>query len=86
MIMVDTFLIIGTTGMALLLAAFLANLIGRLPESDPRYTGANLVGAVLLTVYALQLESYPFLILELVWAGAAGYRLVNSLGKGPEHV
>lgn len=79
--MIDTTLLIGTAGMALLLAAFLANLRGRLAETDPRYTGANLVGGLLLAVYALQLNSYPFLLLELVWAGAAGYRFVNSMDR-----
>lgn len=75
--MAITALLIGTAGMVLLLAAFAANLLGWWDETEPRYAAANLVGAGLLLVYAYALRSYPFLVLEAVWAGFAAYRLVG---------
>jgi len=63
--------------MLLLLAAFVLNLVGRLSENTVRYSAMNLAGAMLLTYYAWSLESYPFLVLELVWAGSAGYKLIT---------
>ncbi len=66
---------VGTTGMVLLLVAFVLNLTGRTEEDTVLYNGLNLVGAFLLIVYAYWLASWPFLILEAVWAAAAGHKL-----------
>lgn len=66
---------VGTGGMVLLLVAFVLNLTGRTEEDTVLYNALNLLGAVLLIVYAYWLASWPFLILEAVWAAAAGHKL-----------
>lgn len=63
--------------MVFLLAAFVMNLTGRLSEDAALYSGMNCAGALLLAFYAWSLGSYPFLVLEIVWAGSAGYKLVS---------
>lgn len=66
---------VGTAGMVLLLVAFVLNLTGRTEEDTVLYNGLNLIGALLLMVYAYWLASWPFLVLEAVWAAAAGHKL-----------
>jgi hypothetical protein len=66
---------VGTGGMVLLLVAFVLNLTGRTEEDTVLYNALNLLGAVLLIVYAYWLASWPFLVLETVWAAAAGHKL-----------
>ncbi|MDY6770947.1 MAG: hypothetical protein SV186_03250 [Candidatus Nanohaloarchaea archaeon] len=76
--MVDATLVIGTTGMLLLLVAFVLNLVERLAQDDTWYTALNFVGGGLLVYYAYALNSYPFLVLELVWTLSAGYKLLDG--------
>lgn len=59
---------IGSVGVALLLGAFAANLLGRLANKGMAYQLVNFLGAS-LAAYASWLISYmPFVILEGAWA------------------
>lgn len=68
--------VVGFAGLALLLIAFVLNLVGRLDEDDVVYSALNAAGGTLLVYYSYMLGSIPFLILELVWTGFAVYTLV----------
>ena len=60
--------IIGSVGVALLLGAFAANLMGRLSNTGIPYQFVNLLGAS-VAAYASWLISYmPFVVLEGAWA------------------
>lgn len=60
--------LIGAAGVALLLGAFAANLLGLVAKENLVYPSANFVGASLAT-YASWLIAYmPFVVLEGVWA------------------
>ncbi|MAN62950.1 MAG: hypothetical protein CMI60_13505 [Parvibaculum sp.] len=60
--------LIGAAGVALLLGAFAANLLGVVEKESLVYPSANFVGASLAT-YASWLIAYmPFVVLEGVWA------------------
>lgn len=61
-------LVIGTAGAAFLLAAFALEKFGILKNDSFPYDVLNLVGAGLLTWYAFLLNSWPFIILEGIWA------------------
>lgn len=74
--MVDIILIIGTTGMLLLLVAFVLNLLKRVMQDSALYNILNIIGGGLLTYYAYSLNSIPFLILEVVWTLFATYKLI----------
>lgn len=63
----DIHLIIGSTGAAIILVAFIALQLHYLNDEDVRYDAANLVGSVLLVWYAYTGGSWPFFILNTVW-------------------
>ena len=73
--------IIGTAGLVLLLSAFFFNLLGWLGTETVLYNVLNIAGSVLLTFYAVKLDSIPFLVLELTWGLLALYKLLSLLLK-----
>ncbi|HIH23647.1 TPA: hypothetical protein HA251_01290 [Candidatus Woesearchaeota archaeon] len=69
--MVDITFNIGLLGMALILIAFVLNVIKHVKATDRLYLWLNCVGSALLIIYAVLLSSIPFMILNIVWTGAA---------------
>lgn len=59
---------IGASGATLILIAFILEQTHRWKDTDLKYDVLNLIGSILLIVYALMLGSYPFLVLNGVWA------------------
>lgn len=75
--------LIGSTGVALLLMAFLLNLLQSLPASGYPYTLLNLVGASLACYASYLIDFLPFVVLEGTWAVAAAVALGRAmLGSG----
>jgi hypothetical protein len=70
--------LIGSIGVALLLAAFLANLLGRLPSDSRLYSWLNFVGAALACYSSYLIGFMPFVVLEGVWALVA----LTALARG----
>jgi hypothetical protein len=70
--------IIGSTGVALILIAFLLNLIGRMAADSRVYLVLNLIGATLTCISSIMIEFWPFVVLEAVWALAALGGLVRT--------
>lgn len=66
--MLDAYTIIGFIGALVLMVGFLMNQLGRWQTTDFEYDFINLIGAAVLSVYAWQIGSYPFLVLFVVWA------------------
>jgi hypothetical protein len=60
--------LIGICGTTIILLAFILNQLQKLDENDIRYDILNFIGAALLVWYAYLLSSYPFLVLNSVWA------------------
>lgn len=69
---------IGTAGVALLLLAFLLQLLGRLRTEDRVYLGLNLAGAALAAFASWQIRFFPFVVLEGTWALVAAAGLARS--------
>jgi hypothetical protein len=67
--------LIGTIGVALLLAAFVLNLLKRMSADGYAYTVLNLVGAGLACYSSYLIDFIPFVVLEGVWTAAAAYAL-----------
>lgn len=63
----DTYLLLGIIGMALILLAFLLNQIGTWTQQMIRYDLCNFIGSLLLVLYAYDGKAWPFLILNGVW-------------------
>lgn len=72
--------IIGSTGVGLLLLAFVLNLARKLSARHPVYLLLNVVGCALAAWYAWVGQAVPFIVLEGVWGLAALAKLV-SLGR-----
>ncbi len=80
----DFVTIIGSLGACLILIAFIMNQLHKWQEDSLIYDFVNLIGSLLLVIYAIILVSYPFLILNLVWLGLSIRDVVMDLKKsGP---
>ncbi|HVK39441.1 MAG TPA: hypothetical protein VNA88_12960 [Candidatus Kapabacteria bacterium] len=69
--------LIGAVGVALLLVAFLLNLLGRLDSSSRVYAAVNFVGAGLSCLASVLIDYIPFVVLEGAWAAVALVGLVR---------
>lgn len=75
-------LLIGIGGMIFILVAFvLDEFFKTWQQNTLRYNVLNLVGSLLLLLYASAIDSWPFIILNLVWFATAGYKLVELMKK-----
>jgi len=77
--------LIGFGGALIVLIAFVLNQIHKLNEDDTTYDVLNLVGSAMLVAYALIIRSYPFAILNLVWAGVSLSDVVSDVRRGPQN-
>lgn len=70
---------IGTTGVTILLVAFLLNLSGRMSQKSMYYIAMNLFGAALACLASILLNYWPFIILEAVWVVVSLWGLVRIM-------
>ena len=71
--------VIGAIGVALLLAAFLLNLLKALRADGYSYSALNLVGAALACYSSYLIDFMPFVVLEGVWSAAAAFALGRAV-------
>lgn len=77
----DSTTLIGVIGAALLLIAFGAEKFKKLSNDSFTYDFLNLLGAGLLTWYAVLLNSTPFFVLEGIWTLVALQGIVRRFLK-----
>jgi hypothetical protein len=70
--------IIGSIGVAILLLAFLLNLLKRLNQDTPLYSLLNMVGAGLACYASWIIDYLPFVVLEGTWCLVAAVALVRA--------
>jgi hypothetical protein len=70
-------------GSLLILAGFVAALLGRLDQSSYPYLVANAVGSAILTATAVPGLEWGFILLEGVWALVSAYSIVRRLTGRP---
>jgi len=58
---------IGAAGVAILLLAFLLNLLGKMSKDGWPYRALNIVGAGLSCLASVRIQYMPFVVLEAVW-------------------
>ncbi len=63
--------IIASTGVIILLIAFLLNLYKRLPADSKTYSLLNFIGAGMCGFASYMIKFYPFVLLESIWAFVA---------------
>ena len=71
--------IIGFTGVAILLAAFLLNLLGKISKDGLPYILLNIAGAGLACFASYLINYLPFVILEATWMLVSVLALVKLL-------
>jgi hypothetical protein len=78
--------LIGSLGVAILLLAFLLNLVRVLETESYPYTALNLVGASLAGYASYLIGFVPFVVLEGTWAVVAAVALARRIlgfGRAP---
>ena len=79
--MIDIPTALGYIGMGMILSAFVLEMIEFWHEHTWGYLWFNVIGSILLAYYAWVGSVIPFLVLNLVWAGFAGYKIIKlSIG------
>jgi hypothetical protein len=69
---------IGFIGVAILLLAFLLNLLGRITQTSFPYLIMNVLGAGLACIASILIHYIPFVILEGTWTLVSLYALIKS--------
>jgi hypothetical protein len=72
--------IIASTGVIILLGAFVLNLYKKLPSHSRWYSGMNFMGAAMCCLSSYMISFIPFIILEAVWALFALYSFIVPRG------
>jgi hypothetical protein len=73
-------ILIGSTGMLVILIAFILDeFYEKFNQNTVQYNALNVIGAVLLIYYAYTLNSWPFIILNAVWMAVAVIKLIRIL-------
>jgi hypothetical protein len=72
---------IGFAGVAILLLAFLLNLMGKLSKDGLTYILLNIVGAGLACLASWLINYIPFVILEASWTLVSIWALINYFTK-----
>jgi nucleoside recognition membrane protein YjiH len=73
---------LGSMGVAILLVAFLLNLMKKITESSVPYLSMNAIGAAMTCIASILIMFVPFIILEAVWTLVSLVTLIKVLRKG----
>ena len=79
--MIDLVMIYGSSGLLMLLIAFVLNLLGKLKHDSYIYNILNGVGGLVLSHYAFLINAIVFTILEGVWGLFGIYGLAKLFFK-----
>ena len=74
----DAATVIGSAGVALLLLAFLLNVLRLMSAEGAAYAALNFVGAALACYSSWLISFMPFVVLEGVWALVAAFALARK--------
>ena len=77
----DMLLIIGAMGSALCGGGFVLHKLGVVQNDSWTYDLANLFGASFLVFYAYSIASWPFVVVEGIWALVALYATLERLAS-----
>ncbi len=77
----DFYTLIGVTGGATVLIAFLLNNSKRLSDASISYDLMNTIGSFLLVTYALLIGSIPFAIINIVWGSVSLWDVIKYFSR-----
>lgn len=64
-------MILGLIGAFLILLAFFMNQVHKWKSDSVLYDIVNIIGSLLLAYYSYVLQAWPFLVLNIIWAGVS---------------
>lgn len=70
---------LGWIGVALILGAYLGNVIGWWPAENTGYLLANIIGSLCLVVEARRVKNWQPVVLNVVWAFVAFVGIMRAL-------
>ena len=70
--------ILGVIGASIVLVAFLLNQAGKINAESKWYDALNAFGSLILVIYAVLLNSAPFVLLNVVWMAVSVTGLVKK--------
>lgn len=70
---------VGFVGVAVLIGAYAALQLGRLPAENPWYSGLNAVAALLITVSLIYSFNAASFVIEVFWFAISAYGLWRAL-------
>ncbi len=73
----DIYTLAGFAGAVIVVAAYFANQMGRLPSNDWRFPGANLLGSLLILISFYTGWNFPSVVIELFWVAISVYGLAR---------
>lgn len=73
--------LIGSAGVAILLLAFLLNLLKKISSNSLPYIVMNITGAGLACLASWLINYIPFVVLEASWMMVSVFALINYLRK-----
>ena len=73
--------VVGSTGVFILLLAFMLNLFKKITSDSFLYSLMNLVGAILSGYASVLIHYTPFIVLEFFWGAVAGTGMIKALLK-----
>lgn len=79
--MLEITTLVGIIGAMIVLIAFIMNQLGKWSRESFAYDFTNATGSVLLVIYALLISSWPFVILNLIWASFSFWGIWESKFK-----
>ena len=74
----DFYTILGVLGLLILLAGFFVEHMGNDRRKSVYFNGANVIGSILLGLYAYRIGSMLFVVLQGIWALFALYFLFKK--------
>ncbi len=69
----------GAIGVAILLLAFMLNLIGKMKNDSMAYLVLNFMGAGIAGLASVLLNYWPFIILEACWTLVSAYGILKKM-------
>lgn len=69
--------VLGSIGVAILLLAFLMNLLQKWKQDSLPYIFCNIIGAALSCASSIVIRFFPFIILEAVWMLVSIFALIK---------
>lgn len=71
-------MILGIIGMTILVSAYFLVISSIVSVKSKLYLGINIFASILLGIYAYSINSWPFIIINIVWILGTAYQMIAN--------